>query len=206
MHKVGEVANKIVVSNSNYKLVQIKKNEQFIYNKFKSLNIMNENMLNKYKASPNFKELLNTDNRIFKHPIFAQKIEETEKSIVYKIVTISHSPKPIKINDKKVDKEIISYYIENGRQVAQYATKASWLLEVDKNDPNIIIEEASKSEIERVGGQENMSKIASKLEKGWDKKETYEYIDYLKNSVIHDISKYEIEDLKNQNKKKLEEE
>jgi hypothetical protein len=40
MHKVGEVANKIVVSNSNYKLVQIKKNEQFICNKLKSINIM----------------------------------------------------------------------------------------------------------------------------------------------------------------------
>jgi hypothetical protein len=124
MHKVGEVANKIV--ENNYKLVQIKKNDssQFICNKLKSLNIMNENMLNNYKKSSNFKTLVKTDNRIFKHPTFAQKIEETEKSIVYKIVTISHSPKPIKVNEKKVEKEIISYYYENGQRVAQYATKA----------------------------------------------------------------------------------
>jgi predicted DNA-binding transcriptional regulator AlpA len=124
MHKVGEVANKIVVSNSNYKLVQIKKNEQFIYNKFKSLNIISENKLEVYKESPNFTKLVNTDDQILKHPTFAKKIGETEKSIVYKIVTISHSPKPIKINEKKVEKEIISYYYENGQRVAQYATKA----------------------------------------------------------------------------------
>lgn len=208
MFKVEEAANKIV--QSDFKLVKIKKNDKFIYNKLKNSNITNEKRLEEYKQSYDFEKLVRTDAQIFKHPTYAEKKGETANTIIYKVVTITHSPKYIRINDQKVEKIKVSSYVKDGKQIGQYATNASWLIEVDKKEPNFTIEDVSNEteEIKKLGGKENIKKIKEKLENEWNTKPTYEYIDYLKKIVIHDIEKYK-KDLElaqeNENKPNTEE-
>ena len=45
--------------------------------------------------------------------------------------------------------------------------------------------------IKELGGQDNIKRIQQKLENEWDKKPSYDYINYLKTTIIECFEKYE---------------
>lgn len=206
MHKVENAVNKL-----SYALVKINRSNSYEYvkNKVKNLGIIQEKNLNLYAKSPNFKKVLNKDDWILQHPVLAKQIGETTNTKIYKIITLTHSPYDININNEIVKKTKVGSYEKDGKQVDQYATNASCLIEVENNDPNVTIKNVSNDpeEIKKLGGKENFENIIRKLDYEWETKPTYEYINYLKNTVIKDYEKYEKNlELDQENKTKPEEE
>lgn len=73
-----------------------------------------------------------------------------------------------------------------------------------KDEYNEMIQDVTEDpdEIKKLGGQENVNKIKTKIENEWDTKPSLNYINYLKKIVINGYNQYE----KDLDKKKQQEE
>lgn len=183
------------ILNNTYEIVRIKTSysKQYIINNLKLLQIINQNKLDNFINSKNFDRLVDKENAIKKHPFFIKKISETNDSIKIKAINISHSPNNIKINQEIVTKTQVASYWKNGNEKLQYLINASCIIELSKKEYHEMIQNVSTDTgvIKELGGQDNIKRIQQKLENEWDKKPSYDYINYLKTTIIECFEKYE---------------
>lgn len=183
------------IVNNKYEIVKIKTSysKQYVINNLKFLQIINQNKLDNFINSKSFDRLIYKENIIRKHPFFIKKILETNDSITIKAINISHSPNNIKINQEIVTKTQVASYWKNGNEKLQYLINASCIIKLSKKEYNEMIQNVSTDidVIKELGGQENIKRIQQKLENEWDEKPSYDYMDYLKTTIIEYFEKYE---------------
>lgn len=187
----GETANKVVKKASSYDIVKINRSKDHVINEIKNLKIINEKSLDKYVTSNNFKQIIRKENFILKHPVLIKKIAETNDAITCKMITLTHSPNNININNQIVKKVKVGSYWKEGKEISQYATDASCIIVVKKNDINVTIQNISNNSegLEKLGDKDNIEKIIQKLDHEWESKPTYDYKDYFKKALKNSYEK-----------------
>lgn len=183
-----------VVTNT-YRLVKINTSytKKFMSNTIEKLNIINKNKFIEYNESKEYGRLIKYENMIRRHPSFLKIISEKNNIIRCRWINLTHSPDDIRIEQQNITKTKVSTYIKDGKEYQQYLLNASCEIELTKEEYNEMIQDISNDpdEINKLGGPENIIKIQEKLENEWEKKPSYEYIKYLKTTVISNYEKYE---------------